>query len=168
LLQAVLDDDPRRRAKDTITVRNKSGDTPLVVAVRSHRPDAVDYLVKRSKELFGSDFLEYWGNGAVDEALTLRFVKSMDQEEIDDARRKAGEILISLLEGGADRTFKDERGRTILMRAIQAGLDLKVIQAVLSKQPQLDAVDRDGKNAYSFAQDRIDAVEVKDLLDRSR
>jgi hypothetical protein len=34
--------------------------------------------------------------------------------------------------------------------------------------PQLDAVDRDGKNAYSFAQDRIDAVEVKDLLDRSR
>lgn len=51
---------------------------------------------------------------------------------------------------GADRTFKDERGRTILMRAIQSGLDLNVLQAVLSKPPQLDAVDRDGKNAYSF------------------
>jgi len=59
LLQAVLGDDPRRKAKETITVRNKSGDTPLVLAVRSHRPDAVDYLVKRSKELYGSDFLEY-------------------------------------------------------------------------------------------------------------
>jgi ankyrin repeat protein len=168
LLQAILGDDPRRKAKETITARNKSGHTPLVLAVRSHRLDAVDYLVKRSKELYGSDFLEYWGNGAVDEALTLRFVRSIDQSEIDDARRKAGEILVFLLEGGADRTFKDGRGRTILMRTIQAGFDVKVIQAVVSKQSQLDAVDRDGKDAYSFAQGRTDAVEIKELLDGSR
>lgn len=164
----MLADTAQLKAKDAIIARNKSGETPLVLAVRSHRPEAVTYLAGRGKELYGSDFLEYWGNGAIDEALTLRFVGSQDPAEKDAARRKAGEILTILLKNGADPSFKEENGRTILMRAIENGFDLDVIEAVLDGKPQLDAIDRDGKDAYSFIQSRADGKELKSLLDRPR
>ena len=56
-----------------------------------------------------------------------------DLADAADARlvevtRKAGEILQILLKNGADSSFKGEDGRTILMRAIETGFDLGVIQ----------------------------------------
>ncbi|MBR1281318.1 ankyrin repeat domain-containing protein [Bradyrhizobium sp. AUGA SZCCT0177] len=167
-LQALLANGAQLKAKDAIIARNKSGETPLVLAVRSHRPEAVAYLAGRGKELYGSDFLEYWGNGAIDEALTLRFVASDDASEKDRVTRKAGEILQILLKNGADSSFMGENGRTILMRAIETGFDLGVIQSVLDGKPQLNVLDRDGKDAYSFIQSRDDGKELKSLLDRAR
>ncbi|MGY2811952.1 ankyrin repeat domain-containing protein [Bradyrhizobium sp. USDA 4506] len=167
-IKALLTDDPRLKARAAIVARNKSGETSLVLAVRSHRPDAVLYLVERGRALYGNDFLEYYGNGALDEVLTLRFTGSQEAAGIDRARRKAGEILTILLRNGADQSFRDEEGRTILMRSIQAGLDLDAIQSILDGAPQLDAVDRNGKDAYAFIQGRGDAKELEILLDRSR
>jgi ankyrin repeat protein len=167
-LRELLAENPRLSARTTIVARNKSGELPLVLAVRSHRPEAVAFLIGRGKELYGSDFLEYWGSGALDEALTLRFVASQDASETDEARIKAGEILTMLLKNGADASFKDEDGRTILMRAIQVGFDLSVIRSVLQGRPQIEASDRDGNNAYFFAKERSDATELKALLDSSR
>lgn len=167
-LQVLLGSDPALDAKTSIVARNKSGDTPLVLAVRSHEPGAVNYLISRGKQLYGSDFLEYWGNGAVDEVLTLRFIGSTSTSEKGDVRAKAGQILMALLGGGIDRTFKDEDSKTILMRALENGFDRIVIQAILDGKPPLDDVDRQGRDAYAYVRDRSDAQDVKDLLDRSR
>jgi ankyrin repeat protein len=109
-----------------------------------------------------------WGSGAVDKALTPRFVASQDPSEIDEVRSKAGEILAMLLKGGADASFKDENGRTVLMRAIQDGFDLDVIKSVLDGNPQVDVVDRSGKDAYTLARDRGDAKELEMLLNATR
>lgn len=167
-LRALLGDDPHLDAKTTMVNRNKSGESALVLAVRSHRPEAVAFLIERGKQLYGSDFLEYGGAGAVDEALTLRVTASQDTSEINSLRRKAGEILVMLLKGGADATFKDKEDRTVLMRAIQAGFELSVIRSILDSKPQIAAVDRRGKNAYAFARDRSDADKLKTLLDIAR
>jgi hypothetical protein len=45
---------------------------------------------------------------------------------------------------------------------------LDVIKSVLDAKPQIDAVDRTGKDAYSFTRDRGDADQVKTLLDGHR
>ncbi|MGY4167534.1 ankyrin repeat domain-containing protein [Bradyrhizobium sp. USDA 4529] len=167
-LQALLASDPALGAKASVVARNKSGDTPLVLAVRSHGPEVVSYLISRGRELYGADFLEYWGNGAVDEVLTLRFIGSTSASEKGDVRAKAGQILMALLSGGIDRTFKDDDGKNILMRALENGFDRIVIQAILDGKPPLDDVDRQGRDAYAYGRDRGDAQDIKDLLDRSR
>ena len=43
------------------------------------------------------------------------------------------------------------------MRAIQEGFGLDAVQSILDGKPQIDAVDRTGKNACSYAHDRNDA-----------
>lgn len=75
-IKALLSNDPRFKGKEALVAKSKGGEAPLVLAVRSHQPDAVSYIVDRGKVLYGSDFLEYYGNAALDEALTLRSASS--------------------------------------------------------------------------------------------
>jgi ankyrin repeat protein len=167
-LSILLAESRRLDAKSSIIARNASGQTPLVLAVRSHRLEAVAQIVRRGKETYGGDFLEYWGSAAIDEALTLRLVGSLSAVEIEGTRRGAGTILSFLLENGADASMKDGQGRTILMRALDAGFDVTAIRSILGRKPQLEAVDRDGKDAYSVAASREDAAQLKVLLDDTR
>jgi hypothetical protein len=54
------------------------------------------------------------------------------------------------------------------MRALDAGFDVTAIRSILGRKPQLEAVDRDGKDAYSVAASREDAAQLKVLLDDTR
>jgi hypothetical protein len=54
------------------------------------------------------------------------------------------------------------------MRVIQEGFDLDVIKSVLDGNPQVDVVDRSGKDAHALARGRGDARELEMLLDARR
>jgi ankyrin repeat protein len=152
------------KKRELINRKTRGGDTALVLATRSRSPEAVRYLVDVGMSVFGPDYLEFWGSSALIEAVTHREYRAQPERDRLKSRQTAAIILTELLQKGADANTADENGVTVLMRAIQAGSDLSVIQSLMTHKANPRAIDNSGRDAYHYARERTDGDDVVRIL----
>jgi len=137
---------------------NKTGETPLLLAVFHHNPAMVVFLLEN-----GADFKRAGQTSALDvaadngdeEIVSLLLTKQWDQEQLDKALWKASKagftsIVKKLLMAGAGVTYKTTNGTSPLAAASQEG-HVEIMEMLLESTAEVNAVRTDGASPLYLA-----------------
>jgi ankyrin repeat protein len=143
-----------------INSRNEDGWTALQCAVENKRDDLIRLLLKAgarvSPETFRAAFsFRVGGDTAIlellDEAAPLDVRSPMASELLRGAVHANPDTLRYLLDRGVSIDSRDSQGATVLMTINHRDPDLQTFDYLLSRKPDVNAIDRAGKSAMHYA-----------------
>ncbi|MER9280707.1 ankyrin repeat domain-containing protein [Mesorhizobium sp. M0522] len=146
----------------------KSGDSPLSLASRGKAVENVSFLLALGKRCDRECNLKPLIDRALVESATLRLYGAMSELEKVTLKKKSGEIIKLLLDAGGDCNASDENGTPILAIAARDGLDISVIQDIISRGADTKRIDLLGNSVEYYSAARNDFSNIKILLERKR
>ncbi len=133
-----------------VSLMDNSGNTALLVASEKGYSEVVELLIKGGADV----------NQQVHK--TVVFVKQIRTPMVKAFENKHFKVLELLLAAGADINVRDEKGRTILMKASESG-DAEMVEFIMKYKPDLTLRDNSRKTAEDVAKN----IEILRLLKSS-